>query len=311
MSTLNRLGGYNEPKLILEMTYSCNTSCPSCCVKSEPLMQNSPRLSLPQVRTAVDLAKSHGIRYVVFTGGEPTLLRGLGKAIAYASSQGMTTRLNTNGWRFCKDYWRRLKDEGLDTVAISIDSSHNTRCHNLNPISIDKPLRTIRATIDAEIETLVAITYSKDQIDKEKEILGITFRYFMLLGGEVCPRARACLIEKGSKQHLVKVMRPIEYNARTGEIISPSALRHCPCHIDLEERFAVRVTPDCRLRVPCSTDWHLEIASQTFAKDKFFDGIDRLRTNHAFQNFLKKGLQGESQEHVCPYCIRTFLNRQF
>ncbi len=109
-------------------TYQCNAECSNCGTFSNPRVKE--RLSLAQICEAIDEAAALNFVNVVFTGGEPTLAGvTLHRALAYARSRGLHTRIVTNG------YWARslpaarkklgeLIDYGLQEINYSSGDEH-------------------------------------------------------------------------------------------------------------------------------------------------------------------------------------------
>ena len=108
-------------------TYHCNSKCDFC--ECGPDVKD--RLSLDEMIRLMDEGKRLGtVGQVVFSGGEPTLLKeDLFKAIEYATSIGMLTRIVTNGWwgtsrQAAKSFLNRLISVGLSEINISVDDLH-------------------------------------------------------------------------------------------------------------------------------------------------------------------------------------------
>ncbi|WP_387466269.1 radical SAM protein [Photorhabdus sp. RM323S] len=96
-------------------TFRCNAECSNCGTFSSPRVNNT--LSLDEIIYAINEARRLNFLNVVFTGGEPTLRwRDLVKAIEYATSLGLHTRLVTNA------HWAKSKSIALSKLRILIDS---------------------------------------------------------------------------------------------------------------------------------------------------------------------------------------------
>ena len=108
----------------IQVTKKCNLKCPYCYRDAENIKQASD-FSFEQFTTLIDEIKSQGTKWVRFLGGEPLMRKDIGKMIDYASSQGMVTELNTNGY-FIDDLIFDLYN--LDSIVISIDGTPQT--HN-------------------------------------------------------------------------------------------------------------------------------------------------------------------------------------
>ncbi len=109
-------------RMDLALTYACNNNCYHCY--NEP-GRSVHSLSLTQWKEVLDKLIEIGIPHVVFTGGEPTLFKGLSELLAYAKKIGIITGLNTNGRRLSDTLFvQELVDAGLDHVQITFESAH-------------------------------------------------------------------------------------------------------------------------------------------------------------------------------------------
>jgi MoaA/NifB/PqqE/SkfB family radical SAM enzyme len=107
---------------------ACNANCGFC---------NFARDTLPKERweyvdrsgafDAVDILFREGIRYLVLTGGEPTLHPDLTAIIAHASAKGMKVMLVSNGGLFKAARIREYAKAGLSSFVISIDAASAER----------------------------------------------------------------------------------------------------------------------------------------------------------------------------------------
>jgi MoaA/NifB/PqqE/SkfB family radical SAM enzyme len=103
---------------------ACNANCGFC---------NFARDTLPKERweyverqgafDAIDILLRQGIRYLVLTGGEPTLHPDLTDFIARASRKGMKVMLVSNGGLFKARCIGEYADAGLSSFVISIDAA--------------------------------------------------------------------------------------------------------------------------------------------------------------------------------------------
>ena len=103
---------------------ACNANCGFC---------NFARDTLPKERweyverqgafDAVDILFRQGIRYLVLTGGEPTLHPDLTDIIAHASRKGMKVMPLSNGGLFKARRISEYADAGLSSFVISIDAA--------------------------------------------------------------------------------------------------------------------------------------------------------------------------------------------
>lgn len=116
------------PILVLMVTDKCNLKCKMCgaCDYSPG---NHNMLSLEEWRAVVDSAARLRTRIVSITGGEAMLRKDLFDLIAYIRGHGMKVHLNTNGLLLRDKNIQRLKESGVETVSISLES-HLAETHD-------------------------------------------------------------------------------------------------------------------------------------------------------------------------------------
>ncbi len=78
------------------VTYRCNSRCSYCNVWQNPAFKNIAELSAADAKLLIKQCYEHGVRYVDFTGGEPTLYPHLAEVIGYAKGLGIKTEVTSN-----------------------------------------------------------------------------------------------------------------------------------------------------------------------------------------------------------------------
>ncbi len=81
------------------VTFRCNSRCSYCNVWQEEAFRSVSELPLERAKELVRQCWELGVRYIDFTGGEPTLYRPLPELIGYARELGIKTEVTTNGLR--------------------------------------------------------------------------------------------------------------------------------------------------------------------------------------------------------------------
>lgn len=119
----------------------CNLKCPYCFYAQRGDKWTKERMGLFTVRSVLDQLASLGFTGVAFTGGEPTLHPDLLECIAHAKGRGYTTWLATNGTRLDEPLSRGLKDNGLDNVYLSSDTTDRTE---IALISLERAMSMLR-----------------------------------------------------------------------------------------------------------------------------------------------------------------------
>jgi MoaA/NifB/PqqE/SkfB family radical SAM enzyme len=119
--TNGNCGAAFQWKLWIYTNYDCNLRCSYCVAKSSP---NAPRraIGLANAQRLVDEAVALGFSEVLFTGGEPFILKDIYDMLAYASERVKTSVL-TNGMLLNGDRLEQLKAIANDnlTVQVSLD----------------------------------------------------------------------------------------------------------------------------------------------------------------------------------------------
>jgi organic radical activating enzyme len=142
-------------------TYRCNAQCSHCeCGPYE-----SERLSLAEMQRLIDEGIALGtVGQIVFSGGEPTLLReDLLAAIRYASDRSLLTRVVTNGWwgtspEAARGYVGKLIDAGLSEINISVDDLHQKY------IRLSRVKNAYLACYERQLPCLIAHKQNRDAV---------------------------------------------------------------------------------------------------------------------------------------------------
>jgi len=186
----------------------CNRSCPHCVREEEP-MDAGYKLSHTQLRQCLsDCRRLERVRWVHFSGGEPTLWsdggRGLTDALIEVAQAGYQPGFTTNGSRFedyaaCCDFFQRYAaTAGVPLrTFLSIDTFHgNFDVDSGSCRSLDNLLRyrdTLPGRRRALLEVNPLAVVSKDpasllpeEMMRRYESLGAPFRMIPLR-----PRGRA------------------------------------------------------------------------------------------------------------------------
>ena len=107
--------------VLLEVTRRCELRCPVCFASAG----EGGDMSLEEIAERYDWLMAHGGPFnIQLSGGEPTMRDDLPAIIRLGREKGFTFfQLNTNGLRLAaeKDYARKLKAAGLNTVFLQFD----------------------------------------------------------------------------------------------------------------------------------------------------------------------------------------------
>ncbi len=108
------------PVVVWNVCRHCNQSCPHCYAAASSRPSRAD-LSTQEAHRVIDDLADTGVRFLIFSGGEPLLRRDLFELIAHATARGIDAQLSTNGTAIDRSTARRLAEVGVRYVGVSID----------------------------------------------------------------------------------------------------------------------------------------------------------------------------------------------
>src|SRR6266480_5180948 len=105
------------------LTRRCNLECAHCYIAAGPHESAAAELDTAACLAIVDqLLAVNPTPLLILSGGEPLLRRDLTEIAQYASSNGATVVVGTNGTLLTDERIAALKQAGVQGVAVSVDS---------------------------------------------------------------------------------------------------------------------------------------------------------------------------------------------
>ena len=105
------------------LTKRCNLECAHCYISAGPSESAAAELDTADCLAIVDqLLAVNPAPLLILSGGEPLLRRDLGEIAHYASANGATVVVGTNGTLLTDERIAALTDAGVRGVAVSVDS---------------------------------------------------------------------------------------------------------------------------------------------------------------------------------------------
>jgi len=129
--------------LRISLTDLCNLKCKYCCSSKEIKVDHSALLSIEEYIKIVKAFNKLGITKVRLTGGEPLLKKGIVDLVKELSTFIDNISLTTNGI-LLKEYALKLKEAGLKSLNISLDTLEKKKYKNLTNGDIDKTIDGIK-----------------------------------------------------------------------------------------------------------------------------------------------------------------------
>ncbi len=112
---------YQPITCVWEVTMGCNMRCGHCGSScTEPL---SDELTTEEALDLCDQIAELGLKWITLSGGEPLTRKDTPLLVKRLSSLGITVNIITNGLLLEGEIAKELKDNGISTVAISIDGT--------------------------------------------------------------------------------------------------------------------------------------------------------------------------------------------
>ncbi len=108
---------------IWNFTNRCNLSCLHCYSKST--LDEVDTLTTPQIKKTILQMKENGVKFIIFSGGEPLTRKDLFEIADFCKENGIITYLSSNGLYFTKGNVQKIVDT-FNYVGISIDGDEPT-----------------------------------------------------------------------------------------------------------------------------------------------------------------------------------------
>lgn len=112
---------YQPITCVWEVTMGCNMRCGHCgssCTQALP-----DELTTKEAFDVCDQLAQLGLYWVTLSGGEPLTRKDTPELVKRLSEQNVSVNIITNGWLLDEAMAKKLKDNGIATVAISIDGT--------------------------------------------------------------------------------------------------------------------------------------------------------------------------------------------
>ena len=143
---------------------ACNAKCGFCNFALDQLpKENWAYVDGQGAKDALDILYREGIRYMVLTGGEPTLHPHLTEIVQHGTSLGIKMMLVTNAGLLKPEKIHELTDAGVSSFIISIDAA-DEEVHERNrglPGVCDKIREANRVCKELKVHTTASVTMSR------------------------------------------------------------------------------------------------------------------------------------------------------
>ena len=148
------------PRIISwNLTLQCPLKCPHCYSDAGEYEVQHP-LSTTEAFSVLDQIKDTGNPVVILSGGEPMMREDVFKIASYGTSIGLRMAMGTSGYLFDENTPSQLKESGIRSVAISIDSADPVIHDSFrgSPGAFHRAVNAIRACIQEGMQVQINMT---------------------------------------------------------------------------------------------------------------------------------------------------------
>ena len=103
------------------VTRKCNMKCSHCYINADT-KESITELTTEEAKNLIDQICEVSKPLLVLSGGEPLLRPDIYELVRYGASKGLKMGLGSNGSLIDTDVAKKLKEAGIETVSISLDS---------------------------------------------------------------------------------------------------------------------------------------------------------------------------------------------
>jgi radical SAM protein with 4Fe4S-binding SPASM domain len=156
------------------VTANCNLKCAHCYINAgekktiEELSTDAAKMLIHQI---AEVSKP----LLILSGGEPLLRKDIFELIRYGTGRGLKMAMGSNGMLIDDDVARNLKNAGITTVSISLDSSIPALHDEFRGVdgSWQSAIEAIRALRRNNVITQVNTTVTKQNYDDIDDIMSL------------------------------------------------------------------------------------------------------------------------------------------
>ena len=156
---------------IWNFTNRCNLSCLHCYSKST--LDETDTLTTQQIKKTILQMKANGIKFIIFSGGEPLTRKDLFEIADFCRENGIITYLSSNGLYFTKNNVQKIVDS-FNYIGISIDGDEPT--HDLFrglKGAFQETLKAVKLANETGAKVGIRFTITKETIDSLEYIFDL------------------------------------------------------------------------------------------------------------------------------------------
>jgi len=157
------------------LTRKCNLKCSHCYINASPT-ELKDELNTEESKQLIDQIAQVSRPLLILSGGEPLLRNDVYELIRYGTQKGLRMGLGSNGGLIDAKVARDLKEAGVKTVSISLDSTVPAQHDAFRgvPGSWNKAVDAIKALRENDILVQVNTTLPQDNYNQIDDIMSLT-----------------------------------------------------------------------------------------------------------------------------------------
>ena len=185
------------------LTRKYNLKCPHCYINATT-QQLKNELTTEEARNLIDQICEVSRPLLILSGGEPLLRKDVYELVHHGAEKGLKMGLGSNGSLIDDAAAKKLKDAGIETVSISLDSNIPEQHDEFRGVggSWEKAVRAIKALRENGVLVQVNTTVTQQNYDQIDDIMSLAeklgvenFRLFFLVptgrGAKIADRSPA------------------------------------------------------------------------------------------------------------------------
>ncbi len=157
------------------LTRKCNLKCSHCYINASQ-KELDGELNTEESKRLIDQIADISRPLLILSGGEPLLRKDVYELVRYGTEKGLRMGLGSNGGLIDQKAAWSLKEAGIKTVSISLDSNLPKQHDEFRGVagSWNKAIGAIKALRDNEILVQVNTTLTQQNYDQIDDIMTLT-----------------------------------------------------------------------------------------------------------------------------------------
>ncbi|PVX27028.1 MAG: radical SAM/SPASM domain-containing protein [Candidatus Bathyarchaeum sp.] len=156
------------------MTLKCNLKCAHCYINAKDTKMPD-ELSTDAAKMLIHQITEVSRPLLILSGGEPLLRDDIYEIIKYGAGRGLKMGMGSNGMLIDDEVAKKLKEAGMWTVAISLDSSIPERHDEFRGVKgcWEQAVEAIKSLKKAGIQVQVNCTVTQQNYDEVDDIMAL------------------------------------------------------------------------------------------------------------------------------------------